>query len=112
MDTGRALLLIADIGGYTEYMHAHRTVLGHAEAATRRMLEKVVDAARGVHDPAVAKENGVFWLFSTGRGIPAGSSTMTDAAAYDGYKVHPAHVAAANHVRSVVKSRVCMDYEF
>ena len=39
-------------------------------------------------------------------------STMTDAAAYDGYKVHPAHVAAANHVRSVVKSRVCMDYKF
>lgn len=39
-------------------------------------------------------------------------STMTDATAYDGYKVHPAHVAAANHVRSVVKSRVCMDYEF
>lgn len=31
---------------------------------------------------------------------------------YDGYKVHPAHVAAANYVRSVVKSRSCMDYEF
>jgi hypothetical protein len=42
----RALLLIADIGGYTEYMHSHRSVLGHAEAATRRMLRKVVDAAR------------------------------------------------------------------
>jgi hypothetical protein len=41
----RVLLLIADIGGYTEYMHYHRTLLGHAEAATRRMLEKVVDAA-------------------------------------------------------------------
>jgi hypothetical protein len=40
------LLLIADIGGYTEYMQFHRTLLGHAEAATRRMLEKVVDAAR------------------------------------------------------------------
>ena len=38
-------------------------------------------------------------------------STLTDAAAYDGYKVHPAHVAAATHVRSVVKSRICMDYE-
>jgi Protein of unknown function (DUF2652) len=42
-----ALLLIADIGGYTEYMQSHRTLLGHAEAATRRLLEKVVDAARG-----------------------------------------------------------------
>jgi Protein of unknown function (DUF2652) len=46
MATRRALLLIADIGGYTEYMQFHRSVLGHAEAATTRMLDKVVDAAR------------------------------------------------------------------
>jgi hypothetical protein len=45
VETRRALLLIADIGGYTEYMQFHRTVLGHAEAATTRLLEKVVDAA-------------------------------------------------------------------
>src|SRR3954469_20170646 len=45
MATRRALLLIADIGGYTEYMQFHRSMLGHAEAATTRMLEKVVDAA-------------------------------------------------------------------
>ncbi|MGY1695642.1 DUF2652 domain-containing protein [Geodermatophilus sp. SYSU D00814] len=46
MATGRALLLIADIGGYTQYMQFHRSVLGHAEAATRRMLDRVVAAAR------------------------------------------------------------------
>jgi Protein of unknown function (DUF2652) len=46
-ETRRSLLLIADIGGYTEYMQSHRTILGHAEAATRRLLEKVVDAASG-----------------------------------------------------------------
>ena len=46
MATRRALLLIADIGGYTEYMQAHRSILGHAEAVTTRMLGKVVDAAR------------------------------------------------------------------
>ncbi|MCD6015862.1 MAG: uncharacterized protein K0R88_1946 [Solirubrobacterales bacterium] len=46
MATRRALLLIADIGGYTEYMQFHRSILGHAEAATTRMLDKVVDAAR------------------------------------------------------------------
>jgi hypothetical protein len=39
--------MIADIGGYTEYMQFHRSVLGHAEAATARMLGKVIDAARG-----------------------------------------------------------------
>jgi len=47
VETRRALLLIADIGGYTEYMQSHRTMLGHAEAATTRLLEKVVDAAPG-----------------------------------------------------------------
>jgi hypothetical protein len=47
MQTRRALLLIADIGGYTEYMQFHRSVLGHAEAATTRMLGKIVDAAHG-----------------------------------------------------------------
>lgn len=41
------LLLIADIGGYTEYMQFHRSMLGHAEAATTRLLGRVVDAARG-----------------------------------------------------------------
>jgi hypothetical protein len=46
VETRRALLLIADIGGYTEYMQFHRSMLGHAEAATTRLLEKVVDAAR------------------------------------------------------------------
>ena len=45
MESKLALLLIADIGGYTEYMQSHRTLLGHAEAATKRLLEKVVDAA-------------------------------------------------------------------
>jgi Protein of unknown function (DUF2652) len=45
MDSGRALLLIADMSGYTEYMHSHRLSLGHAEAITARLLEKVIDAA-------------------------------------------------------------------
>jgi Protein of unknown function (DUF2652) len=45
MASARALLLIADIGGYTEYMHFHRMSLAHAEANTARLLEKVIDAA-------------------------------------------------------------------
>jgi hypothetical protein len=47
VETQRALLLIADIGGYTDYMQYHRNILGHAEAATARLLERVIDAARG-----------------------------------------------------------------
>jgi hypothetical protein len=45
MGSERALLLIADIGGYTDYMRAHRLSLAHAEANTARLLEKVIDAA-------------------------------------------------------------------
>src|SRR5919204_435362 len=47
MGNERALLLIADIGGYTEYMRSHRMSLAHAEVNTARLLEKVIDAAPG-----------------------------------------------------------------
>src|ERR687887_357204 len=47
MEPKRTLLLIADIGGYTEYMRSHRMSLAHAEVNTARLLEKVIDAARG-----------------------------------------------------------------
>jgi hypothetical protein len=46
MASAQALLLIADIGGYTDYMGSHRLSLGHAEANTARLLEKLIDAAR------------------------------------------------------------------
>lgn len=45
--TERAVLLIADIGGYTDYMGSHRMTLAHAEVNTARMLDRIVDAARG-----------------------------------------------------------------
>jgi len=47
MTSTRALLLIADMGGYTEYMRTHRMSLAHAEVNTARLLEKVIDAAPG-----------------------------------------------------------------
>lgn len=45
MRSQRTLLLIADIGGYTEYMRTHRMSLAHAEVNTARLLEAVIDAA-------------------------------------------------------------------
>jgi hypothetical protein len=45
--TERASLLIADIGGYTDYMGSHRMTLAHAEVNTARMLDRMVDAAPG-----------------------------------------------------------------
>jgi hypothetical protein len=43
----RATLLIADIGGYTDYMSTHRMTLAHAEVNTARMLDRMIRAARG-----------------------------------------------------------------
>ncbi len=34
-----------------------------------------------------------------------------DAAALEFYQVHPAHVAVAGYVKSVVSGRVCIDFE-
>lgn len=47
MTTARTTLLIADIGGYTDYMGSHRMTLAHAEVNTARMLDRMIGAARG-----------------------------------------------------------------
>jgi hypothetical protein len=80
MTTRRALLLIADIGGYTEYMDFHRSMLGHAEAATRRMLDKIVDAARGFD--LIEIEGDAAFLARDAEGLdgPATMSAITHAA--------------------------------
>jgi hypothetical protein len=41
----RAVLLIADIGGYTRFMKVHRVNLSHAQYVVARLLEAVIDAA-------------------------------------------------------------------
>lgn len=48
MASVRGLMLIADIGGYTEYMSTHRMSLAHAQVNTGRLLERVIDAAPGL----------------------------------------------------------------
>jgi hypothetical protein len=44
----RALLVIADIRGYTPFMKMHRTSLAHAQDVVARLLEAVIDAAPGL----------------------------------------------------------------
>jgi hypothetical protein len=41
----RALLVIADIGGYTRFMRVHRINLSHAQYVVGRLLEATIDAA-------------------------------------------------------------------
>jgi uncharacterized protein DUF2652 len=42
-----ALLVIADIGGYTRFMRVHRINLAHAQYVIGRLLEATIDAAGG-----------------------------------------------------------------
>ena len=79
METRRALLLIADIGGYTEYMDFHRSILGHAEAATRRMLDKIVDAAKGFDLIEIEGDAAFLSRDATGLNGPATLSAVTRA---------------------------------
>ena len=80
MPTRRALLLIADIGGYTEYMQFHRSILGHAEAATSRMLRKVVDAARDFDLIEIEGDGAFLSREIDGLDGPAMFATVTQAA--------------------------------
>ena len=43
--TVNALLVIADIGGYTRFMRLHRMSLAHAQENTLRLLDAVIDSA-------------------------------------------------------------------
>src|SRR5215217_5992183 len=79
MATRRALLLIADIGGYTEYMQFHRSVLGHAEAATTRMLDKIVGAARGFDLVEIEGDAAFLSRDAAGLDGPAALAVVTDA---------------------------------
>ncbi len=45
MSIEKALLLIADIGGYTRFMKQHRFSLAHAQDTVARLLEAVIDGA-------------------------------------------------------------------
>jgi hypothetical protein len=80
MATRRALLLIADIGGYTEYMQYHRSILGHAEAATNRLLDKVVGAARGFDLIEIEGDAAFMSREADGMDGPATLATVTQAA--------------------------------
>lgn len=44
----RAVLLIADIGGYTHYMQWNRTHLAHAQLTVAGLLESVINAGKGL----------------------------------------------------------------
>ncbi len=48
MSIQRALLIIADIGGYTRFMTLRRMSLAHAQGIVAHLLEAVIDASQGL----------------------------------------------------------------
>lgn len=57
----RAVLVIADIGGYTAYMNWNRTHLVHAQMAVAALLESVIDAAKGMKLAKLEGDAAFFW---------------------------------------------------
>lgn len=57
----RAVLVIADIGGYTAYMNWNRTHLVHAQMAVATLLESVIDAAKGMKLAKLEGDAAFFW---------------------------------------------------
>ncbi len=72
MTQGQALLLIADIGGYTAFVRSHRTSLAHAQDVVARLLEAMIDAAKGLTLVEV-EGDGVFF-FAPPAGPAAGAT--------------------------------------
>lgn len=57
----RALLLIADIGGYTKFMTVHRINLAHAQHVVAQLLEAVIDAAEPTYSLAKLEGDAAFF---------------------------------------------------
>lgn len=57
----RAVLLIADIGGYTNYMHWNRAHLAHAQLTVAQLLESVIDAGKGLKLAKLEGDAAFFW---------------------------------------------------
>ncbi len=76
-----------------------------AAARAKAELEALVGVVPGLLSLTVATEP-----LDTSNADLMLDSTLESKEALAGYAVHPVHVAAASHVRSVVKSRFCMDF--
>jgi Protein of unknown function (DUF2652) len=57
----RAVLLIADIGGYTRYMNWNRMHLVHAQLTVAALLESVIDAGKGLKLAKLEGDAAFFW---------------------------------------------------
>ncbi len=56
-----AVLVIADIGGYTNYMNWNRKHLAHAQLTVAALLESVIDAGKGLKLAKLEGDAAFFW---------------------------------------------------
>jgi Protein of unknown function (DUF2652) len=61
MTIRRAVLLIADISGYTDYMQWNRGHLAHAQLTVAGLLESVIDAGKGLKLAKLEGDAAFFW---------------------------------------------------
>ena len=78
MQVQRALLLIADIGGYTRFMKVHRINLSHAQYVVGRLLEAVIDAARPRFKLAKLEGDAAFFYAPIARGKDDDLAPLSD----------------------------------
>lgn len=73
----RAVLLIADIGGYTKFMSVHRINLAHAQDVVAQLLESILDAS-GPFKLAKLEGDAAFMYAR----VPDGSSELSSMSRY------------------------------
>jgi hypothetical protein len=104
MAAERAVLMIADIGGYTDYMRTHRMSLAHAEVNTARLLEAMIDAAP--HFELIEIEGDAAFMYRNADTLNGGGpvAAVTQAAA----AMHRAfHVERRNVVTNLCPCEAC-----
>lgn len=70
MATEQALLVIADIGGYTRFMQITRTNLAHSQAVVADLLEAIIDAASPPLELAKLEGDAAFFYLPLKKGMP------------------------------------------
>jgi hypothetical protein len=94
MEPQLVVLLIADIGGYTEYMRTHRMSLAHAEVCSARLLKEVIDAASGFD--LIEIEGDAAFMARRADSLDGGLAATTQAAV----RMHRAFHKERQHVAS------------
>lgn len=72
MAVRRAVLLIADIGGYTNFLQWNRKHLAHAQVTVAGLLEAVIDAGMGLKLAKLEGDAAFFWAPDGDPGVVVG----------------------------------------